>query len=53
MAANQVVLFFEKQEDAVLFTVADSSLLSAEDPIHSSKTAIRSAENFQSQSNQG
>ena len=44
MAANQVVLFFEKQEDALLFTLAASSLLSAEGPIHSSKAAIRVAE---------
>jgi hypothetical protein len=44
MAANQVALSFEKQEDALLFTLAASSLLSAEGPIHSSKAAIRVAE---------
>ena len=44
MAANQVVIFFDKPEDAVLFTVAASSLLSAEGSIHSSKAAIRVAE---------
>jgi len=30
MAANQVVVYFEKQEDAVLFTLAASSAMSAE-----------------------
>ena len=30
MAANQVVLYFEKQEDALLFTLAASSAMSAE-----------------------
>jgi hypothetical protein len=43
MAANQVVLFFDKQEDAVLFTLAASSLMSAEGPVHSSKAAVRVA----------
>jgi hypothetical protein len=30
MAMNQVVLYFDKQEDAVLFTIAASSIMSAE-----------------------
>jgi hypothetical protein len=30
MAANQVVVYFERQEDAVLFTLAASSAMSAE-----------------------
>ena len=30
MATNQVVLYFDKQEDALLFTVAASSLMSGE-----------------------
>ncbi|MFZ0799884.1 MAG: hypothetical protein WCA13_10915 [Terriglobales bacterium] len=30
MAANQVVLYFDKQEDALLFTLAASSVMSAE-----------------------
>jgi hypothetical protein len=30
MAMNQVVLYFDKQEDALLFTVAASSIMSAE-----------------------
>ena len=32
MAANQVVLYFDKQEDALLFTLAASSVMSAEGP---------------------
>ena len=35
MAANQVVLYFDKQEDALLFTLAASSVMSAEGPVHS------------------
>ena len=30
MAMNRVVLYFDKQEDALLFTVAASSIMSAE-----------------------
>lgn len=30
MAANKVVLYFDKQEDAVLFTLAASTVMSAE-----------------------
>ena len=30
MAMNHVVLYFDKQEDALLFTVAASSIMSAE-----------------------
>jgi len=44
MAANQVVLSFEKQEDALLFTLAASSLMSGEGPVHSGKAAVRVAE---------
>ena len=39
MAENQVVLYFEKPEDALLFTLAASSVMSAEGAVHSSKTA--------------
>jgi hypothetical protein len=42
MAANQVVLYFEKPEDALLFTLAASSVMSAEGP--SSKAAVRVAQ---------
>ena len=44
MAANQVVLCFDTQEDALLFTLAASSLMSAEGPVHGSKAAVRVAE---------
>jgi hypothetical protein len=44
MAANQVVLYFDKQEDALLFTLAASSVMSAEGPGPSSKAAGRVAE---------
>ncbi len=44
MAANQVVLYFDRQEDAVLFTLAASSVMSAEGPVHSSNAAVRVAE---------
>jgi hypothetical protein len=44
MAANQVVLYFDRQEDAVLFTLAASSVMSAEGPLHSSNAAVKIAE---------
>jgi hypothetical protein len=44
MAANQVVLYFDTQQDALLFTLAASSVMSAEGPVHSSKAAVRVAE---------
>jgi len=44
MAANQVVLYFDKQEDALLFTLAASSVMSAEEPVHSSNAAVKVAE---------
>jgi hypothetical protein len=44
MAANQVVLYFDRQEDAVLFTLAASSVMSAEGSVHSSKAAVKVAE---------
>jgi hypothetical protein len=43
MAANQVVLYFEKPEDALLFTLAASSVMSAEEPVRSNKAAVRVA----------
>jgi hypothetical protein len=43
MAANQVVLYFDRQEDAVRFTLAASSVMSAdtsgEAPVHNSNAA--------------
>jgi len=44
MAGNQVVLYFDQQEDAVLFTLAASSVMSAEGPLHSSNAVAKVAE---------
>jgi hypothetical protein len=44
MVANQVVLYFDTQQDALLFTLAASSVMSAEGSVHSSKAAVRVAE---------
>jgi hypothetical protein len=44
MAANQIVFSFDTQEDALLFAVAAGSVMSADGPVHSSKAAIRVAE---------
>ena len=44
MAANQVVLYFDKQEDALLCTAAASSVMSAEAPLHSSDAVVKVAE---------
>jgi hypothetical protein len=41
MAANQVVLYFDKQEDAVLFTLAASSILADGAPLR--ETALKVA----------
>jgi hypothetical protein len=44
MSANQVVLYFNTQEDAVLFTLAASSVMSAEGTVPNSKAAVKVAE---------
>ena len=44
MTANQVVLYFDKQEDALLFTLAASSVMSAEAPVHGSDAVVKVAE---------
>jgi len=44
MAANQVVLYFDTQQDALLFALAASSVMSAEGPVHSNKAVVRVAE---------
>lgn len=44
MAASQVVLYFDTQEDALLFTLAASSVISADDSARSSATLARIAE---------
>ena len=42
--ASQVVLYFEKQEDALLFTLAASSVLSAGRPVLSSDAVVKLAQ---------
>jgi hypothetical protein len=44
MAANQVVLYFNTQQDALLFTLAASSVMSAEGQAPNSIAAVRVAE---------
>lgn len=44
MAANQVVLYFDKQEDALLFTLAASSVMSAEGLLYSKDPVVKFAE---------
>jgi hypothetical protein len=44
MAANEVVLYFDKHEDAVLFTLAASSVMSAEGPVQKSNAGDKVAE---------
>jgi len=39
MSSSQVVLYFDKPEDAVRFTVAASSVLSADEPAHAEALA--------------
>ena len=44
MTANRVVLYFDKQEDALLFTLAASSVMSAEPAAHSNDAARKVAD---------
>jgi hypothetical protein len=44
MAANQVVLYFDKQEDALLFTLAASSVMSVESRSDGGDAAVKVAE---------
>ncbi len=44
MAANQVVLYFDRQEDAVQFTLAASSVISAEEPVNDQEAVVKVAE---------
>jgi hypothetical protein len=44
MAVNQVVLYFDKEQDALLFTLAASSVMSADGLVPSSKAAVRVVE---------
>lgn len=43
MRGNQVVVYFEKQEDALLFTLAASSVMSAEGSIPKRAAAVKIA----------
>jgi hypothetical protein len=44
MAASQVVLYFAKQEDALLFTLAASSAMSADGAVPAHEAGIKMAE---------
>jgi hypothetical protein len=43
MAVNQVVLYFDKPQDAVFFALAASAVMSPEGPGHGSKAAAKVA----------
>jgi hypothetical protein len=43
MAASQVVLYFDKQEDALLFTLAASSVISPDGPGRASEALVKIA----------
>lgn len=43
MAASQVVLYFDKQEDALLFTLAASSVMSADGPVRATEAIMKIA----------
>ena len=43
MAASQVVLYFDKQEDALLFTLAASSVMSADGAARTNEVVARVA----------
>jgi hypothetical protein len=43
MAATQVVLYFDRQEDAVLFALAASSAIAADEPVRANEAMERIA----------
>jgi len=43
MSANQVVLYFDQQEDALLFTLAASPVMSGEGPVQRSEQVVKVA----------
>ena len=43
MAASQVVLYFDRQEDALLFTLAASSAISADEPLLANEAGAKMA----------
>jgi len=44
MAASQVVLYFDKQEDALLFTLAASSVIASGEPVRTDQAAFKIVE---------
>jgi len=44
MAASQVVLYFDRQEDALLFTLAASSAMSADGAKHVNEAGLKMAQ---------
>jgi hypothetical protein len=46
MSSSQVVLYFDKPEDAVRFAVAASSLLAAEEPVNVQQAMAQVAHEF-------
>jgi len=43
MAASQVVLYFDKQEDALLFTLGASSMISDDGPTRADEALVKVA----------
>jgi hypothetical protein len=43
MAASQVVLYFDKQEDVLLFTLAASSMISDDSPARADEALVKVA----------
>jgi hypothetical protein len=43
MGATQVVLYFDRQEDALLFTLAASSALAADEPVRAKEAMAKIA----------
>jgi hypothetical protein len=43
MGATQVVLYFDRQEDALLFTLAASSALAADEPVRANEAMAKIA----------
>jgi hypothetical protein len=44
MSSSQVVLYFDKPEDAVQFTIAASSMMAAEEPARTPEVLAKMAE---------
>ncbi len=44
MAANQVVLYFDREQDALLFTLAASAVMSADGPARDNPAVLEIAE---------